>query len=811
MRAALRAIARTPGSSAAVVLTCALALAASGTIFAIARAVILRPLPFADPDSLVWVWATRVDRDRAFFSLPDFLEQRRDAAPLADLVAISNWGANLDEGSSPRRLQGVRTTANALEVLGVAPAAGRVIARADEAPAAASVAMLSFAVWREQFGADPSIVGRTIRLNDAPFEVVGILPRDFLIPGSDTDVLTALRPDVDPRRTDYDTNFLRVIARLHHGSSWGALSEQMAETNARLRREFPGPNAKKTDPRVLMLATEEFGAYRLAFGLLFLCGALMILLTGANLAHVMLARLPSTERAARVRLMLGAPRTHVARIVLAEPLVLMGAAGAGALAALAWIVPAAAARVPQVPRAADARVDAVVVFAVLGTALAAGLAAGAIPLRRLFRHDGAAMNASQRTMTTRSVAGKRLLGAEIAICLTLLSTALVALASLRALLGVDTGVRDAGVVTVRASLPAARYPAPAFDAFMTRVLDDLRSRPGVEAAGATNVLPLSAMNVRTDFEIVGHPSRSAAEVPGAQNRWVTPGYFEAVGIPILRGRTFTAADGRGGGLVVVVDAILARQFWGDRDPVGERIMMSSFAPGTPWTIVGLVGGVKHQSVDEPPTGTLYAPMTQAPAGVLPFLVNGISVAARSPGFAPGASAGRRARPDAAAAALTSAIRSQDAAIPVTAAQPLTALIDSTLAARRLTAWLAALLAAVALAIGIFGIAAVTAALVVDRRRELAIRLAIGASPRRVYGSLLGEVTRVTAAGLVAGIAGASLLHAVFARVFFTGALARPAGEAAAVVIVACAALAGAAVPAWKATRIDAVDVLRNDG
>src|SRR5262249_51274073 len=280
----------------------------------------------------------------------------------------------------------------------------------------------------------------------------------------------------------------------------------------------------------------------------------------------------------------------------------------------------------------------------------------------------------------------------------------------------------------------------------------------------------------------------------------TPGYFEAVGIPLVRGRDFTTADARGGGCVVIVDAALARQVWGDRDPIGERIVMAGFAPGTPWTIVGLVGGVKHPAGDEPPPGTLYAPMTQAPAGALPFLVNGISLAARS-----------RAPSDTVAALLTDAVRSQDASIPVSAARPLIALVEATVAPRRLTAWLASLLALVALAIGVFGIAAVTAALVVDRRRELAIRLAIGASPRRVCGSLLGEVMRVTVAGIAAGLAGAAVVHAVFARVFFTGVSASPLGDAAAAVVVAGAAIAGAAAPAWKAARVDAIEVLRDAG
>src|SRR5262249_38710345 len=201
----------------------------------------------------------------------------------------------------------------------------------------------------------------------------------------------------------------------------------------------------------------------------------------------------------------------------------------------------------------------------------------------------------------------------------------------------------------------------------------------------------------------------------------------------------------------------ARQVWGDRDPIGERIVMAGFAPGTPWTIVGLVGGVKHQSVDKPPTGTLYAPMTQAPAGALPFLVNGISLPARRP-----------ARSDTVRGLPPAPVRSQAASIPVPAARRLTALVEATVAPRRLTAWLASLLALVALAIGVFGIAAVTAALVVDRRRELAIRLAIGASPRRVCGSLLGEVMRVTVAGIAAGLAGAAGVPAVVARVFFPG-------------------------------------------
>jgi putative ABC transport system permease protein len=797
MRAAWRAIARTPLSSAAVVLICALALATAGTIFCVARAVVLHPLAYQDPDSLAWIWATRVDRDRAFFSLPDFLEQRRDTAGLADLVAIANWGANLEDGRGARRLQGVRTTGNLFEVLGVKPAAGRELRSQDDEPTAPAIAMLSHAVWRDRFGADPAVIGQTVRLNGAPYVVVGVLPPPFLIPGSDTDVVTPLRPTADPRRTDYDTNFIRVLARLHEGTGWGTLARRMAATNARLREAFPGPNAKKTDPRVVPLATEVFGAYRLAFALLLLCGGLMLVLTAANLAHVMLARLPATERAARIRLLLGASRAHVARAMLGEPLLLTAAAALSSVTAMAWTVPFAAARIPQVPRAADARLDATAIAWIAAAALAAGLAAGALPLRRLLRNASSATPDGGRTATARSVAGKRLLVAETAICLALLSTALLALGTLRALVAADTGVRGDGVMTVRASLPATRYPAPAFDAFMTRLLDDLRLRPEIAAAGAANVLPLSGMNVRTDFEIVGHPSRSATDVPGAQNRWITPGYFDAAGIPILKGRDFTAADARGSRGVVIIDATLARQFWGTRDPIGERISMSGFAPGAAWTIVGVAGPIKHQSVDEAPTGTVYAPMAQTPAGALPFLVNGISVVARS-----------AAPREQVAALLTNGVRSQDASIPVSEPQTLSSFAEATLAPRRLTASLASLLALTALAIGVFGIAAVTAALVVDRRREIAIRLALGASPRRVWRSVMVEICGVAAVGMAVGLASAALLHAVFARVFFTGAEARPTADALATAIVAGAALAGTALPAWRAARVDTIDVLR---
>lgn len=797
MRAAWRAALRTPVSSAAVMLTCALALAATGTMFAMARAVILRPLPFGDPDSLVWIWATRVDRDRAFFSLPDFLEQRRDAAALADFVAIANWGVNLDGGAMPQRLQGVRTTANVLDVLQARPAIGRGLRPSDDDPGARPVVMLSYAIWRDQFGADPGIVGRTVRLNEASYDVVGVLPPSFLIPGSDTDVVSALKPAADPRRTDYDTNFIRIVARLHEGSSWGSLARQMAATNERLKAAFPIPNAKKTDPRVVTLATEVFGAYRLAFGLLLLCGGLMLLLTAANLAHVMLARLPATERGARIRLLLGAAPAEAARTVLGEPLLLMIGAAMAALLLLLWAVPFAAARILQVPRAADARVDVALAAAIVAAAVTAAVAAGSISLRRILRQARAGAYIGSRTTTARSATGKRLLVAEIAVCLTLLSTALLALSSLRALTAVDTGMRGEGAVTVRASLPATRYPASAFDAFVTRLLDDLRAQPSVASAAAANVLPLSGLNVRTDFEIAGRPSRAATDVPGAQNRWVTPGYFEAVGIPLLGGRDFNVADARSHTEVAIVDATLARQFWGDRDPIGDRVTMAGYAPGTAWTIVGVVGGVKHQSLDEPPAGTLYAPMAQTPAGALPFLVNGISLVVRSP-----------ATVDAAGRILTEAVRRQDPSIPVSAPRPLSGFVDAALAPRRLTAWLASLLAATALVIGVFGIAAVTAALVAERRREFAIRLALGASPHRVWRTLLGDVCRVTLAGLLLGIGGALALHAAFARVFFASASTTPIGEAMAVAIVGAAALAGAAIPAWRAARVDAVEVLR---
>jgi predicted permease len=798
LRTAWRAIARTPGSSAAIVLTCALAIVTAGTIFAIARAVLLRPLPFADPDRLVWIWATRIDRDRAFFSMPDFVEQARGTAGMADLVAIANWGANLTTPTGARRLQGIRATATIASVLGIRPAAGRSLTAQDDDPARPLVAMLSFGVWRDSFGADPSVVGRRAILNETPYEIVGVLPAAFLIPGSDTDVLVPLRPLADPRRTDYGTNFLRVIGRLHAGTSWGTLARRMAEINARLRTEFPDTNAKKTDPRVLTLESEVVGAYRTAFGLLLFCGALMVLLTAANLAHVMLARLPATERAARVRLALGGSPLHVARVIMAEPLILAVGSAAIGLEAMQWLVPLAAARIPQVPRAAGAHADAVTAAVVLAAAALAGAAAGAVPVARLFAASVAPVSA--RAHSSRAGAGSRLLALEVALCLTLLSTAILSIGSLKAMLAVDTGLSRGDALAVRIALPP-RYAVPQrFDPFIQGLLDGLATRPEVASAAVANVLPLSGMNVRTDFDIVGHPARSATESPGSQNRWVSAQYFDTAGIPILRGRAFTDSDTRAAARVAIVDATLARQYWGDRDPIGEQIQMRGFDPLARWTIVGVSGPVKHQSIDEPASGTLYAPMAQVPDTTLSFVANSFSLIAR----------GRATPPERLGALLQDLVHARDAAVPVAAPRPLSALAEATLAPRRLSVLLASALAAAALLIAAFGVWAVTAAVVADRRREFAIRLAIGASSGHVWRVALRVVARAAIAGVAIGVTAALLLQSLFARVFVVTGTARPSAALLAAAIVTGAALAGAAGPAWRATAIDPIETLRQE-
>ena len=800
VRSALRRIARAPAFSAGVVMTLALCIGANAVLATSIEGVLLRALPFHDPARLVWIWSTRTDRDRAFFSLPNFEDVRSRATRLDALVGLATWGVNLTGQGPPVRLTGIKASGELGTLLGVSPALGRMLEPADDDPGRPPVVVIGHRLWADRFGRSPSVLGATLTLDGVPTTVVGVLPETFALPNLSTELVAPLRPAADPRWNERGSNFLRVIAHLAPGATVAQARQEMADLTADLAARYPEEDAKLTAPRVRNLLDEWVGAYRTGLLLLGAAGLLLLLIATANLSSLFLARVAARRSELSIRWALGASRAALLTDLAAEA-ALLTASGAALGLALAWIGQDVLRRLApaDLPRLGELGLDWRVALYAAGLLVAvtallvAGAAAGSTA-RRTTAELGSHATAGPTALRLRAL----LVGSEAALAGVLLVAVGLLWRSESALLRVDPGLRLPGLSVARVSLPAARYRTPAaLRAFHDGLRDRLGEVDGEARLALVNVLPLSGVNSRTDFDILDRPAPSRTAQPGAQTRWVNPGYFETAGIRVREGRGFGPEDDAAHPRVVVVDEALARAFWPGTSPLGAMLHVSFTAePAADYRVVGVVANVKHESLDERPAGTLYAPLYQVPGPVVPNLASGLSVLIRSERLASGL--GRR---------LADLIHAVDPEIPISSVQPGEALLEGVLSARRSGVRLLELFAAAALALCLSGLYAVLAYAQVQRRRELAIRSALGATPATQAGSVLGTGLRWVGSGAVLGVAtGALIAHAFTGLLFGVHAVDAPT-LASVLGVLLLTALLASAHPAFRAARVSPAPAL----
>ena len=800
VRSALRRIARAPAFSAGVVVTLALCIGANAILATGIEGVLLRALPFRDPARLVWIWSTRTDRDRAFFSLPNFEDVRTRTTRLDALVGLATWGVNLTGQGPPVRLSGIKASGELGTLLGVSPAMGRMLEPADDDPGRAPVVLIGHRLWAERFGRSPSVLGATLTLDGVPTTVVGVLPETFALPNLSTELVAPLRPAADPRRNERGSNFLRVIAHLTPDATVAQARQEMADITADLAARYPEENAKLTAPRVRNLLDEWVGAYRTGLLLLGAAGLLLLLIATANLSSLFLARVAARRSELSVRWALGASRCALLTDLAAEA-ALLTVSGAALGLALAWVGQDVLRRLApaDLPRLGELGLDwrvalyAVGLLVAVTALLVAGAAAGSTAPRTTVEL-GSHATAGPTALRLRAL----LVGSEAALAGVLLVAVGLLWRSESALLRVDPGLRLPGLSVARISLPAARYRTPtALRAFLDGLRDRLGEMDGEARLALVNVLPLSGVNSRTDFDILERPAPSRSAQPGAQTRWVNPGYFETAGIRVRGGRGFGPEDDAAHPRVVVVDEALARAFWPGTSPLGAMLQVSFTAePAADYQVVGVVGNVKHESLDERPAGTLYAPLYQVPGPVVPYLASGLSVLVRSERL--GSGLGRR---------LADLIHAVDPEIPISSVQPGEALLDGVLSARRSGVRLLELFGAAALALCLSGLYAVLAYAQVQRRRELAIRSALGATPATQASSVLRTGLRWVGSGAVLGVStGALIAHAFTGLLFGVHAVDAPT-LAGVLGVLLLTALLASAHPAFRAARVSPAPAL----
>lgn len=805
---ALRGLAKTPGFTVVAIATLALCIGANSAIFSVVNAVLLRPLPYPDSDRLVIVNNTYPGHglDRAGVSIPDYFD-RMERAPSIEDGALYTWDSyNLSQEGSPSRFLGLRATPSLFSTLQVSAAMGRVFTSAEARIGHDHFIVLSHGLWRDNFGADPEIVGQEIRLNGELYEVLGVMPESFAYP--QPNVKAWLPFAFSPEQLSLDERgreFSDMIARLKPGTTPETLSAECAaivEQNLEAYPEFR-PLAEASGftgiaQSMLEENTEKVGPMLWLIQI----GVVVALLIGcANVANLLITRALAREREFAIRAALGASRWTLIRQLLAESLTLFLIGGSMGLVIALWgISGMEALNITDLPRGETVTLDKVVFGFTLGCSALTGLLFGLIPAMQASRPSaqetlqsgGSRTTGGRRQRTLRSV----LVVVEVALCLMLLTTAALLIHSFRALESQPPGFDPTSVLTARFTLPEHSYNENHhLLSFTSRLEEELRALPGVESVGFASMIPFGYGNTQGTYRIVGHPAPEGTSPPHGLIRTATPGFFEALRIPIVRGRMFTPQDHAEAEQVVIVDQVMVDRHFPNEDPIGKQIFRGSREP-TPEnvrTIIGVVNAVKHSGLDDPVTKeTLYYPFAQRP-------VNGLGVSIRT-----------SLPPAALIPSVRQAVLSIDPELPVYQLRTLEERIHSSLQRQRTPMVLLTLFGMIALLLASLGIYGALAFSVGQRTQEMGIRMALGANAEDVLKLILRQGLWLVGVGAGVGILGYLMIGRLLEHLLFEVTPIDPISLLGAVTLIFAITTVACLLPARRATRIDPAVALRDE-
>ena len=788
----LRLLKKRPGFTVAVVVTLALGIGANSAVFTILNAVLLRPLPYAEPDRLVVIWDSLPKRGWTEFAVsgPNFLDYREQGGAAFERVAAAvNWPANLNAGGEAERIQGRAVSHDFLPLLGVRPTLGRNFMPEEDKPGQGErVALISRGLWERRFGKDPGMLGRTIALNDVPYTVIGILPEFYW---GRADVFVPLRADPSSER---DNHLYSVFGRMKPGVTIEQARTTLGGVAQRLARQYPASNDGWTvtiNPFFDWVVPQES---RRALYVLLGAVALVLLIACANVASLLLARASSRGREIAIRAAIGASRGRLVRQLLAEAVLLAALGGGLGLLCARWGLSAlAGTAATALPRGDEISLDTRVLLFTLGVSLFTGLLFGLAPALQATRVDfHATLKEGAAGGVARQRARSALVIAEVALSLVLLVGVGLLVRSLAALLDVPSGFQPGNLLTASLNLPRVRYPeGKDHRAYHGRLLEQLRSAPGIESASIASGLPMDGGGTMMEVHPEGVAAPTDGPAPSAQWRLVSPGYFRTMGIPLRAGRDVVDTDvalDTGNFRGAVISETLARQCWPGQDPIGRRFYPWS-PSNPPVTVVGVVGDVKLFSLDEKPVPAVY----------LTYLAawNPIQVVVRTKGD-----------PAAAAGLLRREVAAIDPGIPVAELRPMEDLIDRTTSSRRFTMTLLSIFAGGAVFLSGIGLFGLLAFLVSQWTHDIGIRLALGARRPDILRLVVGRAMLLTSIGIGAGIV-VSLALARSIRSLLFGVGARdPLTLATTVVLLLLVSLLACWIPARRAVRIDPLVALR---
>jgi putative ABC transport system permease protein len=803
---AVRSLRRAPGFTAAALLTIALGVGATTAIFSVVDGVVLRPLPYANGERLVAVWGRFLPEsgfDFEYFPLsgPEYIDYRAATRTLTEVAAYATTGQTLvRRDAAPQRVLGTFASAHLFEVLGVGTSLGRLFTAEEDVPGGPAVAVLGHAFWRANFGADPAVIGSSIRLNGVDTEVVGVLAPDVGFPGSVRSFYLPLRFDAaDPGgRSSHGLSAVGVLA---DGATLDDAARELDVMMARWKAEYPDVHTGH------FLVVQPFldqvvGAAKPVLYVLLGAVAFVLLIVCANVANLLLARGEVRTRELAVRGALGAGRARLVRQLLTESVVLAAAGGAVG-AVIAWLAlgPLLALGAGSIPRADDVAVDARVLgFALLAT-VACSVVFGVIPALRAGRTSPeASLRGAGRTTADRTRQRLRgtLVGAQVALAFLLVTGAGLMIRSFQALSHVDPGVDVDGVLVADVSLPAAEYEeAERVVAFTDALLERLRALPGVASASVTSSLPLLETPGNWDFELEGVPPPAPGQPAHSGDHVVIgPDYGAALGVEVLEGRWFDATDRADGLLVTVLNETAARTFFPNGGALGRRLRLGE---NSPWlTIVGVIGDVRYASLDAEPRPAWHVPYAQS--ALVGGPARGLTYVVRAEGD-----------PAALAAAVRAAVGDLDPNLPITTLATMEEVVGDSVARPRFLTTLLALFGALAATLGAVGLYGVLAYTVAQRGREYAIRMAVGAGRGAIFVGVVRDGLVLAVAGLGAGVLLTLGAVRLIESQLFGIAPRDPATFGAVAALLLVVALAACALPAARAVRTAPLEALRGDG
>jgi putative ABC transport system permease protein len=797
LRFAARMLAKKPGFTLVAVVALALGIGANTAIFSVVNSVLLEPLPYREPERLMMVWedATSLGYPRDTPAPANFVDWRDQNSVFEGMAASASETFNITGDGEPEKIEAARVSAGLFRLLGVMPASGRDFAAEEDQPGGERVAVISHGLWQRRYGARPEVVGGTVTLDGEPHTVVGIMPPRFEFPSRGVDVWVPIALGGE-EAASRGNHYLEVVARLKPGVNPAQAQSDMDAVARRLQELYPDTNTG-LGVAVVPLHEQLVGEIRPA--LLILLGAvgLVLLIACANVANLLLARAAARYREAAVRAALGAGRLRLVRQFLTESLLIAMLGGAaGLLLAFAGLRVLAAFIPEEISLAREISLDPRVLAFTVAISAATGIVFGLVPALQASSpnlNDSLKEGGRDPSAAGKSRARSTLVISEVALALVLLIGAGLLINSFVRLQSVDPGFRSDNLLTMSVVLPDTKYPdASRRAAFYDQTLARVGALPGVESAAVVTRLPLTFKGNANSYSVEGFPEPSPDQRPIAVTRVISPDYFRAMGIAVLRGRHFTPQDREDSGNVVVVNETFANRYWPGDDPVGKRIKMGSLSSDAPWlTIVGVAADVRQFELSAPPRPQMYLPYTQ-----LDF-------------FSPRDLVVRTASdPLALATAVRNEVWAVDPDQPVSNVRTMGSIVAESLARQRFSMLLLAIFAGVALALAAVGIYGVLSYTVTQRTREIGIRMALGAERRDVMRLVVGQGFRLVVIGLAIGIVAALGLSRLMASLLFGVSPSDPATFLAVPAVLAAVALVASYVPARRATRVDPMRALR---